>query len=80
MSGRTDKEVDELQRVATILNPASVIPLIPAPAGRVFDAHGRVLFSSPWSRKEHTTVLEACALAQLVSIIGQRARGMLHGC
>ena len=46
MNGRTDKTVDELQRCATILNPASVIPLMSVPAGRLFDALWRVLFSS----------------------------------
>ena len=71
----TDQDVDELQRIATILNPASVIPLIPAPAGRLFDAHWRVFHSSPRSRKEHITVLEARALDQSVSVVGRRARG-----
>ena len=80
MNERTDQYLDELQCAATILNPASVIPLIPALAGRVFDAHWRVLFLSPWSRMEHITVLEARALAQLVSVIGRRARGhATHG-
>ena len=37
--------------------------------------HIGVSFSSPGSRKEHVTVLEACALAQSVSIIGRRACG-----
>ena len=47
MNGCTDQFVDELQRCATILNPVSVIPPISVPAGRLFDAHWRVLFSSP---------------------------------
>ena len=76
MNGRVDEDVDELQRIVTILNPASVIPLIPAPAGCLFDAHWRVLFLSPWSRTEHFTVLEARALAQLVSVTVD----MLHEC
>ena len=74
MNGRTDEDVDELQPVAAIVNPAS-IPLVPAPAGRLFDTRWRVLFSTPWSRKQRVTVLEARALVQLVSIIGRRARG-----
>ena len=52
LNGRIDKDVDELQRIDTNLNPASVILLIPAPAGRLFDAHWRDLFSSRGSRKE----------------------------
>ena len=75
MNGHADKDVDKLQRTVTVLNPASVIPLIPAPAGRLFNAHWRVLFSSPWSRKEHITVLEARALAQTVNVTGGQARG-----
>ena len=54
-------------------SPASVIPLVPAPAGRLFDAHWRVLFSTLWSRKEHITFLEARALVQSVSVIGWQA-------
>ena len=42
----------------TFLNPVSVILLILALDGSLFDAHWRVLFSSR-SRKEHVTVLEA---------------------
>ena len=61
MNGRTDQDVDELQRIATILDPASVIPLIPALAGRSFDAHRRVLFSSPWSRQERITCYKGAA-------------------
>ena len=38
-NGCSDNDVHERQRIATILYPASVIPLIPAPAGRQFDAH-----------------------------------------
>ena len=75
MNGRTDKDVDELQRIATILNPASVIPLTPAPAGRLFDAHWRVSSRHRGHAKDHITVLEARTLAQLVSVIGRRARG-----
>ena len=41
MNGRTDKDVDELRRISTIINPASVILLISAPAGLLFDAHWR---------------------------------------
>ena len=51
-----------------------------APAGRLFDAHWRVLFSSPWSRPDYVTVLEARALAQLVSTLGGGLVGMPHGC
>ena len=42
MNGRTGQDVDELQRIANILNPASVIPLVLAPVGRLFDAQRRV--------------------------------------
>ena len=59
MNGSTDEDVDEHQHIATSINTASVVPLVPAPAGRLFDARWRDAFSTPWSRKEHTTVLEA---------------------
>ena len=75
LNGRTDEDVDELQRVAAIVNPAFVIPLVPAPAARLFEARWRVLFSTPWSRKEYISVWEARVLVQFVSIIGRRARG-----
>ena len=69
MNERTDKDVDELQRIASILNPASVTPSLTC------SCWSFVRCTLAWSRKEHITVLEARALAQLVSIIGRQPRG-----
>ena len=81
MNAPIDKDVDELQRVAAVLYPALVIPLILAPAGRLFDAHWRVLFSFPRSRKELGPSWKPVLSCSVSQYHWQASSwGILHGC